>query len=105
MTLRTGKGEILFLFLLRWTFRLAAALAVLFALVYVGDWAVYRLRGSPQSKVTVNRFVSIPQKARKTEFDYLGTVDVPCAVALFSQGDESPCWRLRKNPDLGIEMQ
>ena len=105
MTLRTGKREILFLFLLRWTFRLAAALAVLFALVYVGDWAVYRLRGSPQSKVTVNRFVSIPQKARKTEFDYLGTVDVPCAVALFSQGDESPCWRLRKNPDLGIEMQ
>jgi hypothetical protein len=105
MTLRTGKGEILFFFLFRWTFRLAAALAVLFALVYVGDWAVYRLRGSPQSKVTVNRFVSIPQKARKTEFDYLGTVDVPCAVALFSQGDESPCWRLRKNPDLGIEMQ
>lgn len=105
MTHRAGKGEILFLFLLRWSFRVIAALVVLFALIYVGDWAVYRLRGSPQSTVRVNRFVSIPQKARKTEFDFLGTLDAPCAVALFSQGDESPCWRLRRNPNLGIEMQ
>lgn len=105
MTPRTGKGDILLFFLIRWAFRVAAALVVLFAFVYLGDWAVYRLRGSPQSKVTINRFVSIPEKARKTEFDYLGTADMPCAVALFSQGDESPCWRLRRNPNLGMEMQ
>ena len=57
--------------LFRWLVKIVAALAVLFAVVYVGDWAVYRLRGSPQSKVTVNRFVSIPEKGRKTEFDFL----------------------------------
>ncbi len=88
-----------------WAIKIAAVLAVLFAIVYLGDWAVYRFRGSPQSKVTVNRFVSIPQKARKTEFDFLGTLDAPCAVALFDQGGESACWRLRRNPDLGIEPQ
>ena len=91
--------------LFRWLVKIVAALAVLFAVVYVGDWAVYRLRGSPQSKVTVNRFVSIPEKARKTEFDYLGTFDAPCAVAIFSQGGESACWQLRRNPNLGIEPQ
>jgi sterol desaturase/sphingolipid hydroxylase (fatty acid hydroxylase superfamily) len=88
---------------LLWLIKIAAALAVLFAIVYLGDWAVYRLRGSPQSKVTVNQFVSIPQKARKTEFDYLGTLDQPCAVAIFDQGNEMACWRLRKNPNLGVD--
>lgn len=88
-----------------WFFKIVAVLAVLFALIYVGDWGIYRLRGSPQSKVTVNRFVSIPEKARKTELDFLGTLDAPCAVAIFSQGGETPCWRLRRNPDIGIESQ
>jgi hypothetical protein len=88
-----------------WLIRIVAVLAVFFAVVYSGDFAVYRLRGSPQSKVTVNRYVSIPQKGRKTEFDYLGTLDAPCAVAIFDQGGESACWRLRRNPNLGIEAQ
>ena len=88
-----------------WLIRVVAVLAVVFAIVYVSDLAVYRLRGLPQSKVTVNRFVSIPQKARKTEFDYLGTFDAPCAVAIFNQGGESACWQLRRNPNLGIETQ
>jgi hypothetical protein len=91
--------------LLLWLIRIVGVLAVIFAVVYVGDLAVYRLRGSPQSKVTVNRFVTIPQKARKTEFDYLGTFDAPCAVAIFDQGGESACWQLRRNPNLGIETQ
>jgi hypothetical protein len=86
-----------------WMLRIVAVLLVLFAIVYMGDWAAYRLRGSPQSKVTVNKFVSIPQKARKTEIDFLGTFDAPCAVALFDQGGESACWQLRRNPNIGIE--
>lgn len=81
-----------------------AVLVVVFVAIYAGDWAVYQLRGSPQSKVTVNRYVSIPEKGRKTEFDYLGTLDVPCAVALFAQGGESPCWQLRRNPNQGLSM-
>src|ERR1039457_6096211 len=76
---------------MRWLFRVAVVVAV-----YGGDWAVYRLRGAPQSKVTVNRYVAIPEKGRKTEYDYLGTLDAPCSVSLFSQGGESPCWQLRK---------
>jgi hypothetical protein len=89
---------------MRWLLRVAAVLALAFAAVYLADTAVYWLRGSPQSKVTVNRFVSIPLKGRKTELDFLGTLDVPCSVSLFPQGGESACWHLRRNPDQGISM-
>lgn len=95
----------MFLFLMRWFFRAVAMLAAVFALVYAGDFGLYHLRGSPQSKVTVNRYVSIPQKGRKTEFDYLGTLDVACSVSLFSQDGESPCWQLRRNPNLGLTTE
>ncbi len=91
-------------FLLRWGFRVLAVLVAAFAVVYVSDWSVYQLRGAPQSKVTVNRYVAIPLKGLKTEYDYLGTLDQPCAEALFSQGGQSPCWQLRRNPNQGMTM-
>jgi hypothetical protein len=89
---------------MRWLFRVMVVAAALFLAVYLGDWAVYRLRGAPQSKVTVNRYIPIPLKGNKTEFDYLGTQDQSCSVALFSQGGLSPCWKLRRNPNPGLTM-
>jgi len=65
---------------------------------------VYKLRGSPVGKVTVNRYVSIPLKGQRTEYDYQGTLDAPCAVALFPQAGMSPCWQLKKNPNQGMNL-
>ena len=48
-------------------------------------------------RFTVSQFMSVPLKGQKTEYDYLGTANVPCAVALFPQGGEDPCWYLRRN--------
>ncbi len=89
---------------MHWLFRVVLLVAAAFVAVYVCDWAVYRLRGAPQSRVTVNRYVSIPEKGRKTEYDYLGTLDAPCAVSLFAQGGLSPCWQLRRDPNQGLSM-
>jgi hypothetical protein len=83
----------------RWLQRLVLVLVVAFVAVYGGDWAIFKLRGSPHSKVTVNRFLSIPLKGNKQEFDYLGTSDVPCSVSLFPQAGQSACWQLRRNPN------
>ncbi|HUX27439.1 MAG TPA: hypothetical protein VMV39_01580 [Terracidiphilus sp.] len=94
----------MFRFLMHWLIRGLMVLAATFVLVYLGDWAVYRLRGAPQSKVTVNSYVAIPLKGRKTEFDYQGTQDVPCSVSLFSQSGQPPCWQLRRNPNPGLTM-
>jgi len=90
--------------LIRWILRAALVLAIVFVAVYCGDYAVYKLRGAPVSKVTVNRYVSIPLKGRRTEFDYLGTQDVPCSVSLFAQAGQSPCWQLRRNPNQGMDQ-
>jgi len=77
-------------------------LAAVFLVLYAGDLTVYHLRGSPQSKVTVNRYVTIPLKGRKSEYDYLGTLDQPCSISLFPQSGESTCWQLRRNPNQGL---
>lgn len=81
----------------RWLQRLVLVVVVAFVAVYCGDWVIFKLRGSPRSKVTVNRFLSVPLKGNKQEFDYLGTSDVPCSVSLFPQGGQSACWQLRRH--------
>jgi hypothetical protein len=86
----------------RWLERGLLAVAVVFVAVYGGDWAVFKLRGSPQSKVAVSRYVAIPLKGNKQEFDYLGTADVACSVALFAQGGQNPCWQVRRNQNQGL---
>ncbi|MGO9318252.1 MAG: hypothetical protein ACLPXT_07925 [Terracidiphilus sp.] len=88
--------------LMIWLGRVLIVLAAAFVVIYAGDWAVYRLRGSPRSRVTVNRYVTIPLKGGKQEFDYLGSMDMPCSVSLFPQTGQAPCWQLRRNPNQGI---
>jgi hypothetical protein len=83
----------------RWLMRVLLAVAIVSLAAYAIDFAVYKLRGSPQSSVPVSRFMSIPLKGQKTEDDYLGTADVACAVALFPHGGQDPCWHLRRNPN------
>jgi hypothetical protein len=83
----------------RWLVRGIVVLAAAFVATYAGDWAVFKLRGSPQDKVTVNRYLTIPLKGNKQEFDYLGSMDVPCSVSLFSQAGQAPCWQLRRSPN------
>jgi hypothetical protein len=88
----------------RWMERVLAVLAIAFLAVYGGDWAVFKLRGSPQDKVTVNRYMAIPLKGNKQEFDFLGTQDAPCSLSLFPQAGLTPCWQLRRNPNQGLKI-
>jgi hypothetical protein len=90
--------------LVRWLQRVIVVLVAVFLLTYAGDWTVYKLRGSPQGKVTVNRYVTIPLKGNKQEFDYQGSIDVPCSVSLFPQAGQASCWQLRRNPNQGMTL-
>jgi len=83
----------------RWLQRAVVVLVAGFVAVYGGAWAIYKLRGSPTSTVSVNRFMTVPLKGNKIEYDYIGTADVPCSVSLFPQAGQSPCWHLRRNPN------
>jgi hypothetical protein len=84
--------------------RAVVILAGAFIALYGGDWAIYKLRGSPQSKVTVQRYLTVPLKGNKKEYDDLGSMDVPCSASLFSQGGETPCWQLRRNKTQTTKM-
>lgn len=90
--------------MMRWLQRGIIVLAAAFVVTYAGDWTVYKLRGSPHGKVTINRYVTIPLKGNKQEFDYQGSIDVPCAICLFPQTGLAPCWQLRRNPNQGMTL-
>lgn len=83
----------------RWIQRVGIAVLAASAATYLGDLAVFKLRGSPASTVSVNRYLTVPLKGSKVEYDFLGTADVPCSRSLFPQDGNSPCWRLRRNPN------
>ena len=88
----------------RWIGRAVLALAACAAAAYLGDYALYKLRGSPQSSVRVQRLLAVPLKGDKVEYDYQGSDDAPCARALFGQDGHSACWRLRRNPNLQTNL-
>lgn len=84
--------------IVRWIFALLVLFAAVSLVAFVLDWAVFKLRGSPQSTVAVSQYMEVGLKGGKTEYDYLGTSNVPCAVALFPHARMDPCWHLRRNP-------
>lgn len=87
----------MFRWLGRWLGRALLVLAAAVVAAYVVDSVVYFARGSPSSTVTVNKFMGVPLKGQKEEYDYLGPVEMPCAVALFPHQGLEPCWHLRRN--------
>ncbi len=90
--------------MVKWVRRIVVALVAVFIVLYCGDWAVYKMRGSPQDSVTVRHYVTVPLKGNKSEFDYLGSGEVPCSVSIFSQDGESACWQLRRNKEQNTKL-
>lgn len=67
------------------------------ALTYLGDYAIFSLRGQPQDQIIVTRYMAAPLKDNKTEYYYEGTGPMACAKALFPQNGWTPCWYLRRH--------
>jgi hypothetical protein len=75
---------------------LIAALAV----IYVGDWAVWRFRvamGGGMSTVSVSSIIVTRLKDNKDEYDWDGTADVACSRSIFPQAGSGACWWLRRH--------
>jgi len=83
----------------RWVVRIFLALAAATVVTYAADTVTFFFRGSPTSMITVQKFMGIPLKGQKEEYDYLGSAQVSCAESLFPHGGHDPCWRLRRNPN------
>jgi hypothetical protein len=80
---------------------IAAGLLVLAGTVYLGDWAVWRMRlahGTGMGSITVNRVVVAPLKGGKEEYYPDGTAEVTCSRSLFSHAGGGACWWVARNP-------
>jgi hypothetical protein len=78
----------------------AKVLIVTAMIVWVTDWAVFRVRaarGTAYDSVQVEEYLSTALKGNKTEYDYMGTAQVSCARALFPHGGAPACWWLRRH--------
>ena len=68
---------------------------ILLILASAADYAIFLYRqrhGDVLSFVTVRQFVASPLKNGRYEFDYMGTMDVPCVEAFLPHQHMAPCW-------------
>jgi hypothetical protein len=81
--------------------RILVGLILASALVYFGDWAVWRVRvgrGGGMGKATVSVFVVAPLKGNKEEYYYNGKSEVDCSKSIFPQGANGACWWVVRHP-------
>ncbi len=83
----------------RWLAGALFGFAVCFVAAWVCDWTLFHMRGKPTATITVHRYMGVPLKGQKEEYDFLGDFAVPCSVSLFPQGGNDPCWYLGSHPD------
>uniref|UniRef100_E6QKZ9 Uncharacterized protein n=1 Tax=mine drainage metagenome TaxID=410659 RepID=E6QKZ9_9ZZZZ len=65
--------------------------------VYAADWAVFTIRGKPLGSVVVERYLQVPLKGNKTEYDGEGERPVPCSRSFLPQSVWIPCWYLTRH--------
>ena len=68
--------------------------------LYVCDWAVWRVRaatGSGMGSVVVSSIVVLPLKNSKEEYDWGGTADASCSRSIFPQAGSGACWWLQRH--------
>ena len=81
--------------------RVAVGLLAALTVLYVGDWAVWRVRvvrGGGMGTVSVGTMIETPLKGNKEEYDWAGTADVDCSMSLFPQAGSGACWWLKRHP-------
>jgi hypothetical protein len=87
--------------MMRWVLKSVVGLLIVAAVICVGDFGIFKLRGSPAETVTVSLFVSAPLKNNKIELDFTGQEQWACSKTLFPvllpQPGMQPCWYLKKH--------
>ncbi|MGC2297418.1 MAG: hypothetical protein WA476_01360 [Acidobacteriaceae bacterium] len=78
----------------------AKVMVVAAVLLWLTDWAVFRVRaarGTAFDSVQVEEYLSTALKGNKQEYDYMGTAQVSCARAVFPHAGAPACWWLRRH--------
>ena len=81
--------------------------AVLFLLVYLGDYISikFRIPSRPQfGTVHVQPYLAVPRKDGKTEFLLENPIDQPCVYSLFPHFSVQPCWYVERHKSKRINL-
>jgi hypothetical protein len=89
--------------------KIAAAVVVLVAITYAGDYLQLRYRvwrnANPFGTVQVERYYAVHQKNNKIEFMFPHeTQNQDCVHSLFPHMGYSPCWYLIRNREQRIDI-
>jgi hypothetical protein len=83
----------------------ASAVFLLLLLIYSGDYAAARLKGSGGlATVPVQPYYAVPLRSGKTEFMLLPPENRTCVHALFPHFGYAPCWYLSGKREQRINM-
>ena len=84
----------------RLTGKIVIGLIATLAVLYVGDWAIWRTRvamGGGMDTVSVSSVIVTSLKGNKEEYDWGGVITVDCSRSIFPQSDGGACWWLRRH--------
>jgi hypothetical protein len=76
------------------------ALALLVALVYLGDWGLWRVKlamGNGMGKAKVSRIFVTPLKGHKEAYYIDGTAMEDCSRSMFPQAGSGACWWMERH--------
>jgi hypothetical protein len=85
----------------RWIVRSLMGLLIAAAMLYMGDWAVWKMRvahGGGTGSVQVTRMVVATLKGNKEEYYPQDTETVSCSVSIFPWTSDGACWWVRGHP-------
>jgi len=78
-------------------------LAALTALIFAGDYAVYKFRAARwpgvYGSVSVNRYYAVAQKNGRTQFIFQPTEVQTCIHTMFPHSGFQPCWYLSRHTE------
>ena len=85
--------------------RIAGALLLIAAGLYLADGVVARARGqSAYGQVRLRRYYAVPLRSGKTEFMPLDPQTYTCVHSVFPHFGYPPCWRLQGQKEERINM-
>jgi len=82
--------------------RAIMAVLVLAAVLYAGDWIVFRARlarATAYDSVEVDQFLATPLKGNKVEYDIVGSYQQQCARSIFPRSGKPACWWVRRHTE------
>ena len=84
--------------------RIATAVVVLAILLYLGDYAVVRMRTNPTGTCQITKLYAIPQKDGKTSYEAGEPETRTCANSIFPHLGYSPCWYVKRHKTQQVNL-